>query len=265
MSDEKNVYDETIQQIIDDQVELEGEDVAREQAESAGVELDEEFNVVDYEGSGEEVVEELKYAITGQRSEDEEEDTVGEDERQEYYLDTIRDIVEDQKEFLGPEVALKQARKAPLRIDSEGDVVGFYGKGENALEILQSYVEHQEFYLEAIRQIISSIEDFFGKKLALGYARRAPLEVTPQGEVLAYYGKGRKALEILMERFEEDIGKEAADDRMRAAMREIPEEKRELLPERIRPREEIPGGQGFFSAIRRVFFAAMLGQRAYLF
>lgn len=248
-----HVYDETIQQIIDDQVELEGEETAREQAEKAGVKLDDECNVVDYEGTGEEVIDELRYAITGERSSDDEQEEDDGEDRQEYYLDMLKDIVDEQKEFLGPEVALKQARKAPLQIDSEGRVVGFYGKGENALDILQSYVEHQEFYLHVIRQILKSIQDFFGKKLAMGYARRAPLEVTPDGEVLAYYGKGRKALEIMMERFEEDIGKEAADDRMRSAMREIPEEKRELLPERIRPEAKPRSDStGIFRSLREV-------------
>lgn len=162
---------------------------------------------------------------------------MGEDseDRQEYYKDSIEDIVEEQKEFLGPELALKQARQAPLDIDSEGNVKDFYGKGEDALEILRSYTEHQEFYLEAIRRLVENISNFFGDEMALGYARKSPLEVRADGEIAAYYGKGRKALETLVEKFENDIGKDAADERIRNEFKDLSEDEAKLLPERIRP------------------------------
>lgn len=161
-----------------------------------------------------------------------------EDDRQEFYKESIEDIVEEQKEFLGKELALKQARQAPLEIDSEGNVVDFYGKGEDALEILRSYTEHQEFYLSTIQTIVDDVSQFFGDQIALGYARKAPLEVSSNGEVRAYYGKGRKALEILVEQFENDIGREAADKRIKNVLSDLSEDERKLVPERIRPDQE---------------------------
>jgi hypothetical protein len=172
--------------------------------------------------------------------------------RQEYYKEAIEDIVEEQKDFLGEELALKQARQAPLNIDSEGKVQDFYGKGEDALEILRSYTEHQEFYLEAIQRIVESISNFFGEEMALGYARKAPLEVRPDGEVAAYYGKGRKALDILVEEFEKDLGKDAAYHRIEREFEDLPEEKRKLLPERIRPENSEDSG-GLTHFLRGIF------------
>ncbi|MFB6115845.1 MAG: hypothetical protein ABEK04_06200, partial [Candidatus Nanohalobium sp.] len=117
---------------------------------------------------------------------------------------------------------------------------------------LRSYTEHQEFYLETIQTIIDNISNFFGKQMALGYARKAPLEVTPEGEVKAYYGKGRKALEILAEEFENDIGKEAADQRIKNALDDLPDEKKKLIPEKIRPEESTDNGGGLFSRFKGI-------------
>lgn len=170
--------------------------------------------------------------------------------RQEYYKNSIEDIVEEQKDFLGPELALKQARQAPLDINSEGKVQDFYGKGEDALEILRSYTEHQEFYLESIRRLIQNISNFFGQEMALGYARKSPLEIRPDGEVVAYYGKGRKAFETLVEKFENDIGEDAADERIKNEFSDLSEDEIKLLPERTRPEEsESKGFKDFFRGI----------------
>ncbi|MFB6158943.1 MAG: hypothetical protein ABEJ95_04790 [Candidatus Nanohalobium sp.] len=174
------------------------------------------------------------------------------EDRQEYYKDTIEDIVEEQKDFLGEELALKQARQAPLSIDSEGNVEDFYGKGEDALEILRSYTEHQEFYLETIQRIVDNISNFFGQEMSLGYARKSPLEVTPEGEVKAYYGKGRKALNILVENLEQDIGKEAADKRIKRELDDLSDDEKKLLPENIRPQ---PSGEkkGLIDRVTNIF------------
>lgn len=180
------------------------------------------------------------------------------DDRQEYYFDTIQRIVEEQKEFLGPEIALKQARRAPLDIDDSGNVVDFYGRGSDALETLRNFTEHQEFYLEAIRSIVSEVASFFGEKMALGYARRAPLEVSADGEVLAYYGKGRKALEILVNNLEDDIGKDAADARIKRALSYVPEEKRSLLPERLRPEKGSEHGTTFLQRIKTLLTGGLI-------
>ncbi|MFB6159285.1 MAG: hypothetical protein ABEJ95_06550 [Candidatus Nanohalobium sp.] len=165
-----------------------------------------------------------------------------EGERQEYYLSTIQDIVDEQKDFLGEQVALKQARRAPLNINEEGEVEDFYGSGEDALETLREFTEHQEFYLNAIQSIIDQFSEMLGEDVAYRYARKAPLEIMPRGEVQAYYGKGRGALETLVEQYEGVWGEEVAHRKVRNAMESsVPEEKYELLPEHMTPSDSDNG------------------------
>ncbi|MFT4868792.1 MAG: hypothetical protein ACI83Q_000402 [Colwellia polaris] len=163
---------------------------------------------------------------------------MGEDNRQEYYLDVMARIVEKEKEALGEEVALKWARKTPLKINSEDEITGFYGKGEDAVEILRSYTEHQEFYLECLQKTMDAVTDLFGEKIGQRYARQAPLEITPEGEIKAYYGPGRNALQNLVTQYEEYMGDSTANSKIRNALEEVSEDKYELLPEEIRPEKE---------------------------
>ncbi|MDY6777999.1 MAG: hypothetical protein SVU32_04990 [Candidatus Nanohaloarchaea archaeon] len=248
--------EQILQQIIDEQIELVGEEQARAQAEAAGIKLDEDGDIAGYEEDSDESLKQLRYEITGneweEEPEDEQKDEDEDEERQEYYLETIRDIVDEQKEYLGEETALKVAHQAPLNINAKGEVVDFYGRGEDAVAILRSFTEHQEFYLKTIRNIVDAIADFFGDQIALGYARSAPLEVNAEGEIEAYYGKGRQALEILVEQFENDIGREAADEQLRAALQDLSETKHQLLPERIRPREQ-GASRSLVDAVRSLF------------
>lgn len=165
----------------------------------------------------------------------------GED-REEYYLSTIQRIVDEQKEELGPEVAIKWARRAPLDINADGEVKDFYGKGDDALETLRNFTEHQEFYLEVIQRVIDKFEELLGTKVALKYARKAPLQIMPDGEVQAYYGQGRKALETLGKQYEEVWGDEVAYRKIRHALEgEIQESEIKLLPERMQPKEKEGG------------------------
>lgn len=172
----------------------------------------------------------------------------GEGEREQYYLETIRGIVEDQKDSIGEEAAVKWARRAPLKINGDGEVVGFYGKGEQALETLRDYTEHKDFYLEAIQNIIGTFSRFLGEDIGRGLARKAPLQMMPNGEVQAYYGTGRKALEILMESYEDYMGKSVADSKMKSALSYVEDEQKDLLPEDIRP-ESSGDSEGFISKI----------------
>lgn len=163
-------------------------------------------------------------------------------DRQEYYLGMIQDLVDEQKEFLGEQVALKQARRAPLQISNDGEVEDFYGSGEDALETLRDYTEHQEFYLNAIQAIVNQFSDMLGDDVAYKFARKAPLEIMPGGEIQAYYGKGRDALETLVEQFEEIWGEEVAHKKVRNAMESsVEEENYELLPEYMTPSGEDNG------------------------
>ena len=68
--------------------------------------------------------------------------TEGLDDNNEFYLDLMKDLVEDQKKMLGEQVALQKARGTPLEMDKDGDITGYYGKGEDVLEtILRKYGE----------------------------------------------------------------------------------------------------------------------------
>ncbi|MFB6182848.1 MAG: hypothetical protein ABEI78_02160 [Candidatus Nanohaloarchaea archaeon] len=167
--------------------------------------------------------------------EEENQNSQSDEERQEYYIDTIQDIVDEQKEKLGEETALKWVRRAPIQIDSDGNVTGFYGKGEDALETLREFTEHEEFYLTAIQQIIDHISNFMGEDIAYKFARKAPLQITPDGEVQAYYGTGRKALEILIDSYEDYLGDQVADSQIKDALKDIEIEEKQLIPERVRP------------------------------
>ncbi len=166
--------------------------------------------------------------------------------KQDYYIDLIERLVDDQKDFLGDEVALKQARKAPLRIDSQGNVEGFYGTGEAALETLRSYTENQEFYLNAIKLIIDRFKEFAGKKIALIAARQSPLEVGSGGRIKAYYGTGRKALTVLIGQYRDLLGRNVANIEVKKALTDISRDNRELIPSDVRPSSSSRSGIDFF-------------------
>lgn len=174
---------------------------------------------------------------------------MAEENRQEYYLDVMERIVEKEKDALGEEVALKWARKTPLKINPEGELTGFYGKGEDAVEILRRYTEHQEFYIDCLQRIMDKVTAIFGRKIGQRYARQAPLEITPDGEIKAYYGTGRNALETLVNQYGNYMGDETAHSKIRKALQDMPKEKRELLPEDIQPKEKDDKGGGIISAL----------------
>ena len=174
-----------------------------------------------------------------------------EDDRQQYYIESIQNIIDKQKEQLGEETAIKWARRAPIRIDAEGEVQGFYGTGEDALETLRDYTEHEEFYLDAISSVIDTMCSFMGDDVGLKYARKAPLQIMPDGEVKAYYGTGRKALTILVKNYEEYMGKAVADQKIKSAFSDVEDEQLDLIPEDVRPQssEEKNSSGGLVSRI----------------
>lgn len=57
------------------------------------------------------------------------------------YLKILQIIVERFKNFSGQKAALSRARKAPLDIDADGNVTGFYGEGEKAIDVLSRQYE----------------------------------------------------------------------------------------------------------------------------
>ena len=55
----------------------------------------------------------------------------------------IDEIVRSQIEFVGEKSAFSAARKAPLEISPEGDVMDFYGEEDVVVEILLKQFYHQ--------------------------------------------------------------------------------------------------------------------------
>lgn len=55
---------------------------------------------------------------------------------EEKYLGLLRAIIKKQESLLGRKVAQGKARSAPLEINPDGEINDYYGKGENAVELL---------------------------------------------------------------------------------------------------------------------------------
>lgn len=87
-------------------------------------------------------------------------------EDEELYLDVLNAIVAYETELLGKKAALLQARKAPLDINVDGQVEGFYGEGRKAVDIL-----------------VSQYETVFGRATADAGIRRTLDDVVPEENV----------------------------------------------------------------------------------
>lgn len=57
-------------------------------------------------------------------------------DEKEFYLNLIREIVDDQRNMIGNKVAMQKARASPLEIDKDDEITGFYGRGENVLNTI---------------------------------------------------------------------------------------------------------------------------------
>lgn len=90
-------------------------------------------------------------------------------------------------------------------------------------------------YLALLRRIVESMTELVGEQYALRYARKAPLDISADGTVTAYYGTGEKALDILITRYEGFLGETVADSRIKKEMADLDQDDRALLPERVRP------------------------------
>lgn len=102
--------------------------------------------------------------------------------------------------------------------------------------------EDREFYLEVIRSVIDQFSKMLGEKVAYKYARKAPLEITPDGEVTDCYGSGKNALETLVKQYEKVWGRKVARGKVKDAIHgSVPEEKYEMLPDYMVPSEEEGG------------------------
>lgn len=98
---------------------------------------------------------------------------------------------------------------------------------------------NRKVYLKAVNAIISRFEDLLGEKTARKYARKGPVDLDPDGEVEALYGKGEDSLEIVVGQYEKVWGEKVAIKKVRNALNnKLDEEELDVLPERYRQKEE---------------------------
>jgi len=115
-------------------------------------------------------------------------------------------------------------------------------------------MEDKDFYLSVIRGIIDKEKSMLGGKVALAKARKAPLEISPKGEIDDFYGKGDQTVDILAQQLEDVAGKKVIDSGIRNYIKsEYDQEDYKKLPERLRP-GYVPSSressQGFLSSLK---------------
>lgn len=102
-----------------------------------------------------------------------------------------------------------------------------------------SDAEHDQFYVDVIQETIYGFAELLGEKTALMHARKAPINITPNGQVTGYYGRGREAFDMLITEYESIFGEEVADKKVRSILADsLSEEEKDLVPERVRPHNE---------------------------
>lgn len=97
-------------------------------------------------------------------------------------------------------------------------------------------MEEKEFYLSVMTDILEKENAMIGEKVAMARARKAPLQISPSGEIEDYYGDGKQAVDILMQQLEQVAGKKVIDSAVRNLIKSDYEPSdHDRLPERIRP------------------------------
>lgn len=97
-------------------------------------------------------------------------------------------------------------------------------------------MEEKEFYLSVMEDIMDKENAMIGEKVALARARKAPLQISPKGEVEDYYGDGKQAVDILMQQLEQVAGKKVIDSTVRNLIKsDYDPSDHDMLPERLRP------------------------------
>jgi hypothetical protein len=136
----------------------------------------------------------------------------------------------------GREIAREKARRAGVALDEHMNVKKVDGDASEIADDLEPAEDRREFYMEVSQEIIDSMEVLYGYQEIISLARETPLKVDQDGDIRGYYGPGRVALEILLEKVEEDVGKEPADSRIASRIeKKFGEERDELLPTRVSP------------------------------
>lgn len=116
-------------------------------------------------------------------------------------------------------------------------------------------MEEKEFYLSVMEDIMEKENAMIGEKVALARARKAPLQISPSGEIEDYYGDGKQAVDILMQQLESVAGEKVIDSTVRNMIKsEYEPSDHDMLPERIRPgftpSKSESSSNGFFSSLK---------------
>ena len=94
--------------------------------------------------------------------------------------------------------------------------------------------KQKKVYLEIFNAIINSMKELLGSKVAIIYARKAPIVMTMEGKVTDFYGEGEVVLEILLSQYESLMG-DVCHKPIKRAIKEILKKTPVKVPERIRP------------------------------
>ncbi|MFQ3308632.1 MAG: hypothetical protein ACI977_000875 [Candidatus Nanohaloarchaea archaeon] len=102
--------------------------------------------------------------------------------------------------------------------------------------------ENREKYERIFNIILESQKNMLGQKVALKYARKTPLNITPGGELQGYYGEGKSVLNLVMAQYEQVWGKEVAERKIGRKLKdELSEDYYELLTSELREVEPRKG------------------------
>jgi len=103
-------------------------------------------------------------------------------------------------------------------------------------ELEKTTTTEREFYRSLIQKIIDKQVDYLGSEAALSKARRAPVTIDPEGNVMDFYGKGKDVISMLESEYEEVWGKAISKMKMKNLFeKEVSEEKKDLLPNELQP------------------------------
>lgn len=95
---------------------------------------------------------------------------------------------------------------------------------------------NEDFYLDACQALVEKFSDLLGQKTALIKARKAPMQISPEGEIVDFYGEGEQVLNVLISQYEEVFGSAVARKEAKTALQSVADEDdQEYLPESLQP------------------------------
>lgn len=167
------------------------------------------------------------------------------------YLNKMRDLVQEAKQERSEREVVQEARKTPVNLTPEGEVEGYYGKGEQALQTLRNQLntgqavqrtssrkirgaKDKEEYLKEMSELVQRQIDKKGKEEVIERAMKTPVQVDPEGEVRGYFGRGENALQSLRR----ELTRKTADQQMKTKEEKEEKTEKEELKEEIEQLEE---------------------------